>query len=139
MDIKSLIEDLRTTLFWETVYGFIENAEQATTLLKSANSGTDVLVEKASIQDSEDFFVTGIVENDNKYSISFEMPFILYVNQKYNIEAMAVGKLKIPNIGSFSYEKYDFSSMSKNQLLSMGNIVCISQIKYEDVEIVGTW
>ena len=67
------------------------------------------------------------------------MPFILYVNQKYNIEAMAVGKLEIPNIGSFSYEKYDFSSMSKNQLLSMGNIVYISQIKYEDVEIVGTW
>ena len=139
MDIKSLIEDLRTTLLWETVYGFIENAAQATTLLKRANLGTDLLVEKASIQDSEDFFITGIVENDNKYSISFEMPFILCVNQKYNIEAMAVGKLEIPNISSFSYEKYDFSSMSKKQLLSMGDIVCISQIKYEDVEIVGTW
>ena len=139
MDIKSLIEDLRTTLLWETVYGFIENAAQATTLLKRANLGPDLLVEKASIQDSEDFFITGIVENDNKYSISFEMPFILCVNQKYNIEAMAVGKLEIPNISSFSYEKYDFSSMSKKQLLSMGDIVCISQIKYEDVEIVGTW
>lgn len=139
VDENVFIEGLRSTILWESVYDYVEGLNCANVLLQNVGLKNNVTAEKASVQDSEDFYITAISESNNKIVIGFEMPFILCVNEKYNIQAVAKGSLDIPNTESYPYDKYDFSSMDKKELLSFSNIICISQITYEDVEILGVW
>ncbi|MDE6568367.1 MAG: hypothetical protein K2K70_11630 [Lachnospiraceae bacterium] len=137
MDRNEFIENLRTTLLWENVCSHIESGNDANVLLQMAGLEHNITAESAFIQDSEDFYITAISENSNKMVIEFEMPFILCVNEKYNIEAVATGKLDIPDIESYPYDKYDFDSMTKKELLFFGSIICISSIIYREVELIG--
>lgn len=137
MDRNEFIESLRTTLLWENVCSYIESRNDASVLLQRAGLEDNITAESASIQDSEDFYITAISESSNKIVIDFEMPFILCVNEKYNIEAVAAGELDIPDMESYPYDKYDFGSMVKKELLSFSSIICISSIIYEDVELIG--
>lgn len=139
MDRNVLIEKLRTTLLWENVCGCIENINYANVLLQKTDLGNNIIAENASIRDSEDFYITTVSESDNKIVIGFEMPFILCVNGKYNIQATAAGELNIPDTESYPYDKHDFLSMGKKELLSFSSIICISQIIYRDIEIIGVW
>ena len=117
----------------------IECGNEADVLLQKAGVESGVAVECAEIQDSEDFFVTDVSESYVRIAIDFEMPFILCVNGKYNIQATAAGELSIPDTESYPYDKHDFLSMDKKELLSFSSIICIAQITYRDVEIIGVW
>ena len=139
MDRGELIENLRTTLLWETVCAHIERMNEANVLLRKAGVENDVAAECAEIQDSEDFFVTDVCESGGRIVIDFEMPFILCVNNTYHIEATAAGKLDIPNTESYPYDSHDFAAMGKKELLSFGGIVRISSITYSDVELLGAY
>lgn len=86
MDRDELIENLRTTLLWETVCAHIESRNEADVLLQKAGVESGVAAECAGIQDSEDFFVTDVSESCVRIAIDFEMPFILCANNKYRIE-----------------------------------------------------
>ena len=111
MDRGELIENLRTTLLWETVCAHIERMNEANVLLRKAGVENDVAAECAEIQDSEDFFVTDVCESGGRIVIDFEMPFILCVNNTYHIEATAAGKLDIPYTESYPYDSHDFAAM----------------------------
>ena len=137
MNRDELIENLRTTLLWETVCAQIEHGKEANVILQKAGVENGVAAECAEIQDSEDFFVTDVCESGGRIAIDFEMPFILCVNNKYHIEATAEGKLDIPNTGNYPYDSHDFVAMGKEELLSFGGIVRISSITYSDVELLG--
>ena len=137
MKRDKLIENLRTTLLWETVCAHIESRNEADVLLQKAGVENDIAAECAEIQDSEDFFVTDVSESGDRIAIGFEMPFIICVNNKYHIEATAAGKLDIPDIGNYPYDSYDFAAMGKKELLSFDGIVSISLIMYSDVELLG--
>ena len=137
MKREELIENLRTTLLWETVCAHIESRTEADVLLQKAGAGNGIAAECAEIQDSEDFFVTDVCESGGRIAIGVEMPFILCVNETYNIEAVAIGKLDIPNPESYPYDSYDFLAMGKKELLSFGGIVRISSMIYSDVELLG--
>lgn len=137
MDRDKLIENLRTTLLWETVCAHIESRNEADVLLQKAGMENGVAAECAEIQDSEDFFVTDVCKSGGRIAIDFEMPFILCVNNKYRIEATAAGKLDIPNPAGYPYGLYDFAAMGKKELLSFGGIVSVSSITYSDVELLG--
>ena len=139
MDRNTLIESLRTTLLWENIYHHIESIDQANILLQKGRLENDVDVENVSIQDSEDFYITAINAENRRIVVTFEMPFILCVNKKYSIQAVATGSLDIPNTEDYPYDRYDFLSMGKKELLSFGNIISISEIAYEDVELLGVW
>ena len=134
-----IIENLRTTLLWENVCDYIERFDQVSLILQKTSLVDTITVETATIQDSEDFYIKTIKEDDRRIVVTFEMPFIICVNKKYNIQAVAIGNLNIPNTEDYLYEKYDFISMDKKKLLSFGNIVSISKINYESVEIIGMW
>lgn len=121
MDRNELIENLRTTLLWETVGAHIERGNEVDVLLQKAGV-ENVAAECAEIQDSEDFFVTDVCESGGRIVIDFEMPFILCVNSKYCIEVTAEGKLDIPNTESYQYDSHDFATMGKKELLSFGGI-----------------
>lgn len=138
MDHNVLIENLRTSILWESVSDYAESPDCANQLLQKVGL-KDITAEKATIQDSEDFFITSVSESNQKTMIEFEMPFILCVNEKYNIEAVAAGSLEIPDSESYPYDKYDFSNMDRIELLSFSNIVSISRITYEDVELLDVW
>ena len=86
MDRDELIENLRTTLLWETVCAHIESRNEADVLFRKAGMENGVAAECAEIQDSEDFFVTDVSESYVRIAIDFEMPFILCANNKYRIE-----------------------------------------------------
>ena len=139
MDRKIFIENLRTTLLWENLCGCIENINYANVLLQKTDLGNNIIAENTSIRDSEDFYITAVSESDNKIVIGFEMPFILCVNGKYNIQATAAGELSIPDTESYPYDKHDFLTKKKKELLSFSSIICIAQITYRDVEIIGVW
>lgn len=136
MNRDELIENLRTTLLWETVCAHIEHGNEANVILQKVGVENGVTAECAEIQDSEDFFVTDVCESGGRIVIDFEMLFILCANNKYHIEAMAAGKLDIPNPVSYPYDSYDFAAMGKKELLSFGGIVSISSITYSDVELL---
>lgn len=51
--------------------------------------------EKVDIMDSEDFYVVDVAKNKDTFVIKFEMPFILCVNGKFNIQSIAVGTLNL--------------------------------------------
>lgn len=89
--------------------------------------------------DSEDFYVIDIAESKDTIVIQFTMPFILCVNGKYNIQSVAAGALTIPDRRQFSYEKYDFSDMDRLELLVFHNMIQISNIAYEETELLGHW
>ena len=137
MDRDELIDNLRTTLLWETVCAHIERGNEANIILQKAGVENGVAVERAEIQDSEDFFVSDVCESGGRIVIDFEMPCILCVNNKYRIEATAAGKLDIPNSESYPYDSHDFAAMGKKELLSFGGIVSVSSITYSDVELLG--
>ena len=86
MDRDELIENLRTTLLWETVCAHIESRNEADVLFRKAGMENGVAAECAEIQDSEDFFVTDVSESCVRIAIDFEMSFILCANNKYRIE-----------------------------------------------------
>lgn len=137
MDINNLINNLRTNLLWENASEYIEKSDYVNILLQKVNLGQNDTVKSSSMQDCEDFYITNILVSDNRIVLDFEMPFIVKINKKYNIEAVAIGKLNIPDTNSFRYDKYDFSTMNKKELLSFGNIICISKVEYENVEFIG--
>ena len=110
MDRDELIENLRTTLLWETVCAHIEHGNEANVILQKAGVENGIAAECAEIQDSEDFFVTDVCESGDRIVIDFEMPFILCVNSKYHIEATATGKLDIPNTENYLYDSHDFAA-----------------------------
>ena len=139
MDKTEIIENLRTTLLWENVCHYIERVDQASLILEKTSLVDTLTVEIATIQDSEDFYIKTIKEDDRMIVVTFEMPFIICVNEKYNIQAVAIGNLNIPNTEDYLYEKHDFISMDKKKLLSFENIVSISKIHYESVEIISMW
>ena len=66
MDRDELIENLRTTLLWETVCAHIESRNEADVLFRKAGMENGVAAECAEIQDSEDFFVTDICESGGR-------------------------------------------------------------------------
>ena len=66
MDRDERIEDLRTTLLWETVCAHIESRNEADVLFRKAGMENGVAAECAEIQDSEDFFVTDICESGGR-------------------------------------------------------------------------
>ena len=138
MDREELIENLRTTLLWETVCAHIEHRNEADVLLQMAGVENGVTAECAEIYDSEDFFVTDVSESGDRIVIDFEMPFILCANNKYHIEATAAGKMDIPNPVSYPYDSYDFAAMGKKELLSFGGIVSISSTTYSGVELLSS-
>ena len=137
MDRNELIENLRTTLLWETVCAHIEHGNEADVILRKVGVENGASTECAEIQDSEDFFVTDVCESGGRIAIDFEMPFILCVNNTYHIEATAAGKLDIPNPEDYPYDSHDFAAMGKKELLSFGGIVSISSVTYSDVELLG--
>lgn len=139
MTVTALIDTLQTTLLWENVYHYVESLDQAKILVSKTYLANDVAVETAAIQDSEDFFVTTAKEHAAWIIVDFEMPFILTINKKYNIQAVATGRLRIPAITDYPYSKHDFLSMSKKDLLSLGNIVSILGLDYRYVEVLGMW
>ena len=70
MDRDELIENLRTTLLWETVCAHIEHRNEADVLLQKAGMENGVAAECAEIQDSEDFFVTDVCKSGGIVSVS---------------------------------------------------------------------
>ena len=138
LDINVFIESLRTTILWENVSSYIESLDCANILLQNVGL-KNISAERASVQDSEDFYITSVSESNDKIIIEFEMPFILCVNEKYNIQAVATGNLDIPGTENYPYDKYDFSVMNRIELLSFNNIISISQTTYKDVEVLGVW
>ena len=53
MDRNELIENLRTTLLWETVCAHIEHGNEADVILRKAGVENGASTECAEIQDSE--------------------------------------------------------------------------------------
>ncbi|MBM6797474.1 hypothetical protein H7U28_01220 [Coprobacillus cateniformis] len=139
LNTETLIEELRTTILWDNVWSYIESVEEANRLLQQPDLKGNGCTEKVDIMDSEDFYVVDVAKNKDTFVIKFEMPFILCVNGKFNIQSIAVGTLTIPDIEHFSYEKYDFSDMNRNELLAFHNIIQISNIEYKDTELLGYW
>ncbi len=72
MDRDELIENLRTTLLWETVCVYIESRNEADVLLQKAGMENGAAAECAEIQDSEDFFVTDVCKSGSRIAIDFE-------------------------------------------------------------------
>lgn len=139
MTVTELIDTLQTTLLWENIYHHVECIEQANTLVAKTYLAGELSVETATIQDSEDFFVAGVKEDAAWIIVDFEMPFILCINKKYNIQAVATGSLRIPAMTDYPYSNHDFLSMGKKELLSLGNIVSILGLDYRYVEVLGMW
>lgn len=138
MNIDKLTNDLAETVLWENVSQYVESAEQVSFLLQKVGlSGVEI--ERAEILESEDFIITSAKLLDGKILIAFEMPFIISINKTYSIGAVACGNLEIPDHENFAYDKHNFSSMKKSELLSFGSIISITDIGYEDAEIIGNW
>ena len=137
MDRNELIENLRTTLLWETVCAHIERGSEADVILQKAGVENGIAAERAEIQDTEDFFVTDVCESGGRIVIDFEIPFILCANNIYHIEATAEGRLDISNPEDYLYDSHDFAAMGKKELLFFGGIVSISSVTYSDVELLG--
>ena len=68
MERDELIENLRTTLLWETVCAHIESRNEADVLLQKAGMENGVAAECAEIQDSEDFFRNGRLQKRRQES-----------------------------------------------------------------------
>ncbi len=66
MERDELIENLRTTLLWETVCAHIESRNEADVLLQKAGMENGVAAECAEIQDREDFFVTDVCKSGGR-------------------------------------------------------------------------
>ncbi len=66
MDRDELIENLRTTLLWETVCAHIESRNEADVLFRKAGMENGVAAECAEIQDREDFFVTDVCKSGGR-------------------------------------------------------------------------
>lgn len=139
MNIEDLVEELSTTLLWENVSNYIESVEEVNKMLDNIELEEEELAQSVAIQDSEDFVITGFDSDDAHITVEFEMPFIMCVNNKFNIESTAVGKISIPSINQYSYENYDFSEMDKKELLSFGSIIELNKIHYVDTELLGYW
>ena len=139
LNIETLIEELRTTILWDNVSSHIESVEKANRLLHQSGLKRNERAEKVDIMDSEDFYAADVVKNKDTFVIKFEMPFILCVNGKFNIQSIAVGTLTIPDIEHFSYEKYDFTNMNRYELSAFHNSIQISNIEYKDTELLGYW
>lgn len=137
LNIETFIEELRTTILWDNVSSYIESVEEANRLLQQPDLKRNGRAEKVDIMDSEDFYVVDVAKNKDTFVIKFEMPFILCVNGKFNIQSIAVGTLTIPDINHFPYEKYDFADMNRYELLAFHNIIQISNIEYKDTELLG--
>lgn len=73
MDRDELIENLRTTLLWETVCAHIESRNEEDVLLQMAGVENGIATKCAEIQDSEDFFVTDFSESGGKIVIDFAL------------------------------------------------------------------
>ena len=65
MERDELIENLRTTLLWETVCAHIESRNEADVLLQKAGMENGVAAECAEIQDSE-VFVTDVCKSGGR-------------------------------------------------------------------------
>ena len=63
MDRNELIENLRTTLLWETVCAHIERGNEADVILQKAGVENGIAAERAEIQDTDDLFVTDVCES----------------------------------------------------------------------------
>lgn len=137
MDRDEFFEILRRRLLWETVCAHIERMDEADVILQKAGV-ENIAAECAEIQDTEDFFVTDVCESGGRIVIAFEMPFILCVNNTYHIEAMAAGRLDIPNTENYPYDSHDFAAMGKKELLSFSSIVSISSITYSGIELLSS-
>ena len=66
MERDELIENLRTTLLWETVCAHIESRNEADVLFRKAGMENGVAAECAEIQDREDFFVTDVCKSGGR-------------------------------------------------------------------------
>lgn len=60
LNIETLVEELRTTILWENVGSYIESVKEANKLLQQPDLKGYGQAEKASIMDSEDFYVIDI-------------------------------------------------------------------------------
>lgn len=142
-DIEELVLSLSETLLWESISAYIEDISQAKIIMegmsKSEGYQSNKEVIDCSIIDSEGFSVEDIEVKEENILISFEIPFILSVNMKMKIEAVAVGTCHIPNASNFNYNQYDFSSMNKRELLKYKDIVRDIKINYENIELLGQY
>lgn len=73
MERDELIENLRTTLLWETVCAHIESRNEADVLLQKAGMENGVAAECAEIQDSEDFFRNGRLQKRRQESWIYQI------------------------------------------------------------------
>lgn len=139
MDIKTLLEELRTSILCENVSSYIEKTEEVNNLLQQVGLGEAETAKKVDMQDSEDFYITEAEACGDSIAVGFQMPFIMCINEKYNIQSVAVGKLCIPCIERYPYQNYNFSSMNRTALLKFADIIKMSAIRYIDCEILGDW
>ena len=138
MSKNALIEELRESLLWEVVSEYVERIEQVDRIVQSSYLRDEVEAERGEIYDSEDFCVTTVTENNGRIVVNFEMPFLMSVNGVCSLMAVAVGRLDIPDAKTFPYYEYDFDSMSHEKLLTFSNLVSITELRYEDIEILNT-
>jgi len=136
MTENELTEILQESLLWEVLSDYIQSPKQAARIMQSAGYSENIA--SVSIQDTDCFFASVDKANDNEIYIDFEMPFIVLVNN-YSIEAVAIGKMSIPSLSCFDYDKFDFGNMNKKELLKFKNIVTVMELNYFDVELIGKY
>lgn len=139
--MDKLIETLSETLLWENISDYVERTVQVSEILKDiAYIEHDVFseVKKAEIFESEEFIIESVERRSNKYYISYTMPTILMFydssEQILRVTTNITGSCYIADKDHFAWDKYDFKSMNRLDLLSHKDLVDVIECRYEDIE-----
>lgn len=79
-------------------------------LISEAEFDSSLVAEKGEIYESDFLQIIDEKQENNKMLINFEIPFIICINKKYNVTAVAIGSLYIPALDCFEYENPDLLS-----------------------------
>lgn len=138
LDINVIAE----TLLWENVSKYVEQVTELRTIIGGItyiDVGLIDKIDECEILDTEEFTLIEITEGINSIRVKFEMPFALccWANKKhiFSVTAVANGECVIPDEKNFDYSSVDFDSMNRKDLLDVGEIVCVDNIKYNYVEV----
>lgn len=148
MTDKEAVERI-TTLLWEYAADYTEKSDKAKEQLHKIfmeenfphyNPICEAPIRTIDIQTSEEIEIISCISHKEKILIEFSMTFIAIINRKsefFHIEGCTVGNVAVPSAESFNYDKYDFDSMSKSQLVEHYNIFSQSDISFDFVEYMG--
>ncbi len=140
--MKINVDQIAESLLWEKVSNYVEQIKELTSMIgKISYIDTDVLasINWCEVLDSEEFIVIGVERVGKCIQVEFDMPFILSCwrdkKQLLRVTACISGTCEIPDETTYDYSSINFSVLNRKELLELGHIVKISNIKYYDVEV----